>query len=212
MTLTTTLAAIRTHDPCKSGWRKLLAHLGKTKADDEPLPILTILESNGLDDALWSLRAVEGQDRLIRHLACDFAEHVLLPLHEREQLAQRPYDDRPRRAIEVARRYADQKATSEELSAARVAADDAARAAAWAAVRAVACAAARDAAQDAAWAAAWDAAWAAARAAARDAVSAAARATAWATASDAVRQWQADRLRLYCIKGEAAIGTPLDGE
>lgn len=52
----TTLNAIRAHGPCKSGWRKLLCHLGKTEADDEPVSVLTILDSNGLDDALWCLR------------------------------------------------------------------------------------------------------------------------------------------------------------
>jgi len=37
---------------CAEGWKKLLAHLGKTQADDEAISILTILESSGLDDAL----------------------------------------------------------------------------------------------------------------------------------------------------------------
>ena len=62
----TTLNQIRDCGPCELGWRKLLKHLGKTKSDDEPLSILTILESNGLDDALWCLRAVKGRDREIR--------------------------------------------------------------------------------------------------------------------------------------------------
>ena len=73
----TTLNAIRAHDPCAEGWKKLLAYLGKTKADDEQLSLLTILDSNGIDDALWALRAVEGHDRekllyavwCVRHLA-----------------------------------------------------------------------------------------------------------------------------------------------
>ena len=166
MTLITTLNAIRVHDPCADGWKKLLAHLGKTKADDEPLGILTILESNGLEDALWSLKAVNGQDRTIRNLACDFAEHVL---HMFEDAY--PKDDRPRKAIETARLYADGKATAKQLDAAWYAARYAARAA-------------QDAAQDAAWDAGY-AAWAAG----------AARATAW----DAEKQWQAERLRHYCM-------------
>ena len=58
----TTLNQIREHSPCAHGWEKLLKHLGKTKADDEELTIVTILDSNGLDDALWCLRAVEGHD------------------------------------------------------------------------------------------------------------------------------------------------------
>jgi hypothetical protein len=62
----TTLNAIREFRPCKDGWEKLLKHLGKTKADDEPLSIVTVLDSNGIDDALWCLRAVKGHDREIR--------------------------------------------------------------------------------------------------------------------------------------------------
>jgi hypothetical protein len=45
--ITTTLNAIRKHHPCKEGWEKLLKHLGKTKADDEPLAFVAILDSNG---------------------------------------------------------------------------------------------------------------------------------------------------------------------
>ena len=39
---TTTLNAIRKASPCEKGWLKLLKHLGKTKADDEPLDLLTV--------------------------------------------------------------------------------------------------------------------------------------------------------------------------
>ena len=54
----TTLNKIRDAHPCEEGWTKLLRHLDKTKADDEPLALLTILESNGLDDALWCVRTL----------------------------------------------------------------------------------------------------------------------------------------------------------
>ena len=155
----TTLNKIKQHNPCQDGWKKLLNFLGKTEADDEELPLFTILESNGLDDALWALRTVEGKHREIRLMACDFAESVV-------HLAN---DERCNKAIEVSRRFANGLATKEEVNAARAAAWDAARAAAWDAARA--------AARDAARAAAWDAASAAARdaasAAARDAASAA---------------------------------------
>lgn len=186
MTLITTLNAIRAHDPCADGWKKLLAHLGKTKADDEPLGILTILESNGLEDALWSLKAVNGQDRTIRNLACDFAEHVL---HMFEDAY--PKDDRPRKAIETARLYADGKATAKQLDTAWDTAWDAARDTAWDA-------GAAGAAARAARAAAWDAGAAAARYAARYAAWAAAW-DAGAAAQDAEKQWQAERLRHYCM-------------
>ena len=55
--LVTTLNEIKKHDPCESGWKTLLRYLGKTKADDEPLKFLTILRSNGFDDALWCMRS-----------------------------------------------------------------------------------------------------------------------------------------------------------
>jgi len=89
----TTLNKIRSHYPCADGWEKLLNSLGKTKADDEPLDLLVILVSNGLDDALWCLRAVEGHDDRIRQLACDFALEVAdlwdMPALVREYLTTR---------------------------------------------------------------------------------------------------------------------------
>lgn len=107
------------------------------------------------------VRRVEAWDeRTARLFAADCAAHVL-PIWE----AERPDDDRPRRAIETARRYANGEATGDELTAAQAAAWDAAFAAAEAAARA----AARAAAWDDARAAAWYAAWAAAEAAALDA-------------------------------------------
>lgn len=59
----TTLNKIRQRHPCTDGWEKLLRHLGKTAADDEPLSIMTVLESNGIEDTIWCLRAVDGHDR-----------------------------------------------------------------------------------------------------------------------------------------------------
>jgi len=72
----TTLNKIRSHSPCRSGWTTLLNNLCKTKADDEPLAITTILDSNGLDDALWCLRAVDGYQREMRLYAVDCARAV----------------------------------------------------------------------------------------------------------------------------------------
>ena len=77
MTFKVTLNRIRYHRPCQSGWIKQLKHLGKTEADDDPLSLLTVLESNGLDDALWCLRAVEGHKKQIRRFACDCALDVI---------------------------------------------------------------------------------------------------------------------------------------
>jgi hypothetical protein len=166
---TTTLARIRAASPCRDGWEKLLASLGKTQADDEPLPLLIVLDSNGLEDALWVLSHAMPDDRLNRHFSAWCAEQVL---HLFE--AERPNDLRPRRAIEVGR---DDSATPEERAAAGATAWVAARAVAWVAAGAVAGVAAGVAAGAAAWVAAGavagvaagdaagDAAWAEARAA-----------------------------------------------
>ena len=113
--MNTTLNKIRVHAPCKSGWEKLLAHLGKTKADDEPLAITTILDSNGLDDAFWCLRAVEGYDREMRLYAVWCARQVQHLMTDKRSLD----------ALDAAERFANELATKEELNAAR----DAARAA-----------------------------------------------------------------------------------
>ncbi len=150
---TTTLNRIRCAQPCADGWQKLLDHLGKTSADDEHLDLLTVLDSNGLDDALWVLSYAMPDDRLARHFQAWCAEQVL-PIFE----AERPGDMRVRDQIAMLR-------NDGALAAARDAARAAARDAAMAAAR------------DAAWAAAWDAAWAAARAAAWAAAWDAARAS-----------------------------------
>ena len=68
LAITTTLSAIRKHRPCEPGWEKLLASLGKTKADNQPLQMVTILKSNGLRDALWCLSLAAIDLRAICHL------------------------------------------------------------------------------------------------------------------------------------------------
>ena len=178
----TTLNKIREHNPCTDGWKKLLAYLGKTKPYDEPLSLLTILDSNGLQDTLWCLRAVEGYDREIRLYAVwcvRQAQHLLT-------------DKRSLDALDVAERYANGEATDAELAAAGDAAW-AARAA-WAAADA---AWAAWAARAAYWAAA-DAAWAAGSA--RDAASALG-AAAHTNAMDEMRQRQEAELRRICDEG-----------
>jgi hypothetical protein len=191
---TTTMAAIRAHRPCDAGWSKLIAHTGLNPKDDEtPVSLLTILESNGLDDALWCLRAVEGRDREIRLFAVWCARQV-------EHLMT---DPRSIAALDVAERFANGQATADELDTAQAAAWAAwaARAAAWGAAGAVAedaARAARDAARAAARAAA-GAAWGAAGAAARGAAGAAAWGAAWGAAGAAARatSWEAARAEKF---------------
>ena len=115
----TTLNAIRAHQPCADGWAKLLCHLGKTQADDEPLAITTILDSNELDDALWCLRAVEGHGREIRLYAVWCARQVQHLMTDPRSIA----------ALDVAERFANGEATQGELDAAWDAAGAAANAA-----------------------------------------------------------------------------------
>jgi hypothetical protein len=112
----TTFNKIRTCPPCESGWKKLLAHLGKTKADDESVSILTILDSNGLDGALWCLQAVKGRDREIRLFGVWCARQVQHLMTDRRSLD----------ALDVVERFANGEADQTEWDAAR----DAARAAA----------------------------------------------------------------------------------
>jgi len=153
----TTLKKIRAYQPCKEGWEKLLKHLGKTKADDEQLSLLTVLDSNGLDDAIWCMRAIEGRDKEIRLYAVWCARQV-------QNLTK---DPRSIAALDMAERFANGEATEKELAEVWAAAWAAANAASWAAVCDASWASAGATKSAAAWAAALAAANAAGRAAAR---------------------------------------------
>ena len=103
MKLTTTLNKIRACSPCTSGWKKLLSRLGTDFNLDAEINLLTVLESNGVADMLWTLRATEQDSkRIASQLAIEFAEQSL-PIFE-ERL---PNDLRPRQAIQAARDYLD---------------------------------------------------------------------------------------------------------
>lgn len=134
MTLTTTLNRIRAHSPCAEGWEKLLAGLGKTKPDDEPLAYATIARIIGLDDALWCCRVEPQYAREWRLFAVWCAR----------QFEYSMTDQRSRDVLDVAERHANGLASDEELNAAWTAAIDAT----WNATGA------------ATWEAAWEAAWA----------------------------------------------------
>ena len=157
----TTLRKIRAAGPCgmrlddgqRVGYLKLRHHLGKGYGDDTPVDIATILDSNGFDDAVWCLRAVDGHAREKRLYAVWCVREV-------QSLMKDPCSVT---SLDVAERYANGAASKCELDAAWSAAYDAARYAAYASY--------------AAWAAAW-AAWAAADDAARYAADDAANAGA----------------------------------
>ena len=160
MKLTTTFNKLRASNACKKGYKKLAKALGgvrKYGADTE-INLLTILDANGFDDAMWSLHAtLEDSDSIKRLIACDFAESVL---HIFE--SKRPDDDRPRKAIESARGFVAgtvSKVVMQEARAAAYAAAYASDASAYAAAYAAdayaayASAYTDDAASDAAYAA-----------------------------------------------------------
>src|SRR3954462_14972173 len=121
----TTLNQIKKFSLCDASWRKLLKSLNKTKADDEPLTILHILDSNGLDDALWCLKTVKNEERKIR-LFMVFCARKVQHLMPPESV----------HALDVSERFANGLAPEEELAAARAASSaalsDAASAASWA--------------------------------------------------------------------------------
>lgn len=173
----TTLAAIRSRHPCITGWTKLLAHLGKTSADDEPLSLLTVLDSNGLDDALWCLRVRPDLSGLWRLYAVDCARQVQHLMADARSIA----------ALDVAERHAREVATDGDLAVAENGAW-AARVAIWT----------TSGCRDAAWAAT-AAAWAVTAA-----VCPAIDASFWAAASGANHFWQSVRLRQY-LSGDIAL-------
>ncbi len=167
-----------------------MAYLSKTKGDDDPLSIATILEANGLSDALSCLRAVEGHDKEIRLFAVWCARQVQNLMKDPRSVA----------VLDVAEAYAHGKVTADELKAARDA-GAAARGAsrdAWAAVLAE-----EAAARAAARAASWDA---------RAAALAAAVAVSWDAAGEepwaAARDAQKKELLRICAGIESEKGQP----
>ena len=152
--LTTTLVALREAGACFEGYNRvvrMLQNASFTRGDaaresyiifahKEPISLVDICNSNGLDNALWALRCVKGNDRNIRLYAVWCARQA-------EHLSG---DPRVKACNDVAERFANNLATKEDLDAARAAAESAARAAA----RAAAESAAESAARAAAWSAA----------------------------------------------------------
>lgn len=181
--LYTTFDLLRKADACADRYAHLGRALGGIKryGRTTPISLLRILETNGLDDALWALRAVPSEqaavrDRLARLYACWCVRQIWGLLT----------DERSRAAIGIAERYAVDEATCNELAAASNAAWGAAGAASNASDAALA--ATRWAAGDAAEAA-WNAALAARNAA---------LAAAWAAedaAGDAALAAQTQRFR-----------------
>ena len=113
----TTLKKIRDAKPCEEGWKNLLKHLNKKKADSKPLPLSVILEVNGLDDTLWALRTLPEYNNLWRKFAVWCARQV-----QHLMTDQRSLD-----ALDVAWRHSEGEATDGELAVAQDAAEAVAR-------------------------------------------------------------------------------------
>ena len=197
-----TLKILRENQSCFEGYNRLVRSLQGMEFSeqdrlrgsyirfrhDDLIPIEYILNKNGVDDALMALRCVKDADRDLRLFAVWCARQVQ-PLMN---------DKRSTNALDVAERFANGQASSDELIVAMAAAS----AAAMAAVRDAAWAAA-SAASAAAMAAVRDAAWAAASAA-RDAASAA-RGAAWAAAMAARDAASAARGAAWAAQKEMLI-------
>ena len=63
--LTTTFNLLRAAKACASGYKTLATTLGgvDTYGADTPIPLIAILDSHGVDDCLWSLRAAVEPER-----------------------------------------------------------------------------------------------------------------------------------------------------
>ena len=103
----TTLREIKSFDPCSDGWRKLCKGLGTCDLDTE-VPIMKILEINGVEDAFWALRTQKYEDYCL--VLADVAESIL---HIFEEI--HPDDNRPRLAIQAIREYKEGEISKEEL-------------------------------------------------------------------------------------------------
>ena len=112
--LTTTLAKLREHSPCESGYRKLLRSLGAKWPDAKPINLLRILKSNGVQDMLWCLCCTFEDNFTVRLLmSADFAQSVLRYFTKYDENDKRPAD-----AIQAARDLAAGKISEEAAGAA----------------------------------------------------------------------------------------------
>lgn len=186
--LTTTLRKISPEDTYLDDQGALYDYLGKTRPDDEPLPLRTIAAVLGLHAALKCLSTVDGYRNAMRLYACNCARRVL-PDYEYEC----PDDPHIRNAIVVSERHARGQAADRELRAA-------AKSVAWAATEATVGYAAFAAALVAVGAVNTDAAWGAFGAAANANPH---KATRNRRDHDAARDWLTQEFcRLCRLEGE----------
>ena len=88
MKLTTTFNELRKAGACQSGYTKLARYLGGVKkyGRDTPIDILTILDSNGLDDCVWVIGALLPMKKraklwaILVHAEVTVTQNASLPL------------------------------------------------------------------------------------------------------------------------------------
>ncbi len=117
ITLTTTVAALRAHHPCATGWATLLKSLPADYPHDKPINLLHILKSNGVQDMMWALRATDSTPQLRVAMCADMAKRVL-SLFE----ARHPDNPRPRECITACRHFVRGAITQQQLFTAAYAA------------------------------------------------------------------------------------------
>lgn len=79
--LYTTFAKLRKAGACKDEYKIFAKKMGGIQAygKDTPIPLTTVFDKMGLNDALWCLNCTqsgEEEQKLSRLLATDFAEHI----------------------------------------------------------------------------------------------------------------------------------------
>lgn len=118
-----TLKVLRQERACKEGYNRVVCGLqGQPFTDEhsdmksyiqfaceEPIPLSFILENNGLNDALWAMHCIKDAYRDISLFSVWCARQV-------QHLMR---DSRSTNALDVAERFANGKATKEELEAVR---------------------------------------------------------------------------------------------
>lgn len=168
--ITTTLAKIKAAEPCHDRYKLALRKVGGLRkfGKDTPITVRQIVEAMGLIDAFWCLRMMPEHDSIWRLLAVRYARRVQHLMACPDSL----------NLLDVAERYANGKATNDELSAA----------------------------YDAHWAVDWKSSWAVHCVACSVAAEVAAEAALWAADSVAIlaadrgseREWQAQELIRIC--------------
>lgn len=120
--LTTTLAALRKYKACAPRYKALVLSLSKPWPDDAAINLLHILDSNGVQDMMWALRAAIPDDPRTRVAICADMAEAVLPVFERAY----PGDKRPRALIEACHKFAQRLIDLRELQRFVIPAEDAA--------------------------------------------------------------------------------------